>query len=122
MSRASGCAIGLAALALAACAGTRAPDNPDALACLPPANEAMRSRDYTTRLSGYTQRADAFAVCMAQRGYALDEEELDARLLHFEQVKYANPYGGDPVWAKRIEREKLRIDPALWRKETGTQD
>ena len=117
MRRASGCAIGLAALVLAACAGTRAPDNPDARACLPPENQAMRSRDYTMRLSGYTQRADAFAVCMTQRGYALDEEQLDARVLHFEQVVNANRYSGDPAWAKRIEREKLRVDPALWRTE-----
>jgi len=107
-------AVGLAALLLIACAGARAPDNPDARACLPPGNEAMRSNDYTMRLSGYTQRADAFAVCMTQRGYVLDEDELDARLLHFEQVINADRLSGDPVWAKRIQREKLRVDPELW--------
>jgi hypothetical protein len=108
------CAIGLAALLLAACAGNRPPPNPDAQACLPPENPAMRSRDYYMRLGGYTQRADAFAACMTGRGYVLDENELEARMLHFEQVRNAEWLGGDPIWAMRIYREEQRINPELW--------
>jgi hypothetical protein len=107
-------ASGVAALLLAACAGHQVPDNPDARTCLPPENPAMRSRDYNMRLAGYTQRADAFAKCMTDHGYALDENELEKRLLHFEQVKNANVMGGDPGWAMRIEEQELRVNPTLW--------
>ena len=108
-------AIALAALLLAACAGQHPPENPDARTCLPPENPAMRSTDYYMRLSGYTQRADAFAACMSEHGYVLDENELDARVLHFEQVSNAQWLGGDPAWAMRIYREEQRINPELWR-------
>ena len=83
----------LAALVLAACA-SKPPENPDARACLPPENPAMKAKDYNMRLAGYTNRADAFARCMTEHGYVLDEKELDARLTHFEAVKNANVTGG----------------------------
>jgi len=104
-------------LLLAACAGNRPPPNPDAEVCLPPENAAMQSRDYYMRLGGYTQRADAFAKCMTERGYFLDERELDARVLHFEQVKNAEWLGGDPAYAMRIYREEQRVNPELWERE-----
>ena len=110
-------AFGLAALLLAGCAGNRPPPNPDAQVCLPPENPEMRSRDYYMRLGGYTQRADAFAHCMTERGYWLNERELDARVLHFEQVKNAEWLGGDPAWAMRIYREEQRVNPELWERE-----
>jgi hypothetical protein len=112
-------AIGLAALLLAACASKPAPDNPDALACRPPENPEMRSHNYYMRLSGYTQRADAFAACMTKRGYVLDDDELDARMLHFEQVKNAQWLGGDPAWAMRVYRQEQRMNPELWEREPG---
>jgi hypothetical protein len=115
VNRAAGCAIGLAALLLAACASNRPPESPDARTCTPPENPAMRSNDYYMRLSGYTQRADAFAACMTEHGYVFDEDELDARVLHFEQVKNAEWLGGDPAWAMRIYREEQRMNPELWR-------
>ena len=115
LNRRFGWALGLATLLLAACAGNRPPENPDAHACLPPENPEMRDKEYYMRLSGYTQRADAFAACMTEHGYALDEKELDARMEHFEQVKNANPLGGDPSWAMGIHRQELRMDPQLWR-------
>jgi hypothetical protein len=105
---------GLAALVLVACA-SKPPENPDARACLPPENPAMKSRDYNMRVAGYTNRADAFARCMNEHGYALDDAELDARLRHFEQVKNANQMGGDPSWAMRIEEQELRVNSELWR-------
>jgi hypothetical protein len=51
---------------------------------------------------------------MTDHGYALDENELEKRLLHFEQVKNANVMGGDPGWAMRIEEQELRVNPTLW--------
>jgi hypothetical protein len=107
----------VALLLLAACAGNRPPPNPDAEVCMPPQNPEMRSRDYYMRLGGYTQRADAFAKCMAERGYVLDEQELDARVLHFEQVKNAQWLGGDPAYAMRIYREEQRVNAELWDRE-----
>jgi len=107
-------AIGLAALLLAGCASKPVPDNPDARACLPPENPEMRSHNYYMRLSGYTQRADTFAECMTKHGYVLDEDELDARMLRFEQVKNAEWLGGDPAWAMRIYRQEERLNPELW--------
>src|SRR5215475_1270818 len=112
--RVAGTAILLAALLLTARAA-RPPENPDARACLPPENPAMSDRNYNFRLAGYTQRADAFATCMTEHGYVLDYVELDDRLRHFEQVKNANVMGGDPVWAMRIEEQKLRADGELWK-------
>ena len=38
---------------------------------------------------------------MDEHGYVLDEEKLDADLLHFEQVKNADVLGGDPQQAMR---------------------
>ena len=105
----------LAVLVLAACA-SKPPENPDARACLPPESSAMRDKDYNIRLAGYTHRADVFATCMTEHGYVLDENELDARLTHFEQVKNANVMGGDPIWAMRIEEQVLRTDPELWKR------
>jgi hypothetical protein len=111
-------AIGLAALLLAACA-SKPPDNPDALACQPPENPEMRSDNYYMRVSGYTQRADAFAECMTKRGYVLDDNALDARMLHFEQVINAQPMGGDPAWPMQIYRQEQRMNPELWEREPG---
>jgi len=105
----------LATLVLVACAA-RPPENPDARACLPPENPAMRDKNYNFRLAGYTQRADAFATCMTEHGYVLDYNELEERLTHFEQVKNANVMGGDPIWAMRIEEQVLRTDPELWKR------
>ena len=113
--RVAGATIALATLVLAACAA-RPPENPDARACMPPENPAMRDRNYNFRLAGYTQRADAFAACMTEHGYVLDQNEFDERLLHFEQVKNANVMGGDPTSAMRIEEQALRTDPELWKR------
>jgi hypothetical protein len=114
VNRAAGCAFGLAVLLLAACAS--APENPDARACLPPKNSAMTARDYTMRVAGYTRRADAFAACMTERGYVLNEDQLEERMRHFEAVKNADVMGGDPLWAMRIHEQELRVDPELWQR------
>ena len=114
LSVVAGRTITLAALLLAACAS--APENPDARLCLPPKNAAMTASDYNIRLAGYTRRADAFAACMTERGYVLNEDQLEERMRHFEAVQNADVMGGDPLWAMRIHEQELRVDPALWRR------
>jgi hypothetical protein len=51
---------------------------------------------------------------MQEHGYVLDEEELDRRLLHKEQVKNSDPMGGDPAFILARYRQELRMDRALW--------
>ena len=108
--------LAFAALLLAGCAGSRAPDNPDARACLPPKTRELTSHHYEPRLAAHKARADAFAGCMQERGYQLDEVALNDRLRHFEQVKNADPLGGDPWQAIQIRRQELRTSPDLWRR------
>jgi hypothetical protein len=101
---------------LAGCAGNRAPDNPDARSCLPAKTRELSSRDYQTRLAAHKARADAFAACMQARGYSIDQVALEERLRHFEQVKNAQPLGGDPWQAVQIRRQELRTSSDLWRR------
>jgi hypothetical protein len=102
-------------LLAAACASSRAPENPDVKACLPPATKVLYSRDYDTRLAAHRARADAFAQCMQDRGYTFDQDALDQRVLHFEQVKNADLYGGDPLRASRVYEQEQRLSAELWR-------
>ena len=98
----------------AACASRQAPENPDAQACLPPATKPLYSRDYETRLAAHGARADAFAQCMQERGYTFDQDALDQRVLHFEQIKNADRYSGDPLWASRVYEQEQRLSAELW--------
>ncbi len=75
----------------------------------------MKAKDYNMRLAGYTNRADAFARCMTEHGYVLDEKELDARLTHFEQVKNADRWEAIQAGPMRIEEQELRVNPEVWR-------
>jgi len=108
----------LALVALAtlpgACAIERAPDNPVALACLPPETDALYADDYGVRLKAYTQRADAFSKCMEERGYVLNDYLVKQRLRHYEEVSNAQVLSGDPWWGMQIYRQQLRVDPTLW--------
>jgi hypothetical protein len=79
------------------------------------AADAVTTSDFDTRASLLRMRADAYSDCMQERGYVLDEEELDRRLLHKEQVKNGDPLGGDPAPFLALYRQELRMNPALWR-------
>ncbi|MCW5619617.1 MAG: hypothetical protein KIS79_00720 [Burkholderiales bacterium] len=102
------------ALALAACASRRPEPPPEVQACMPPSrfiggNEAQR-------LARLTERAQTFAACMQAKGYVLDEAALDDALRRFEQVKNADPRGGDPRGAMKLRKQELSMDPTLWHK------
>jgi hypothetical protein len=79
------------------------------------AANAVPATDFDTRASLLRMRADAYSDCMQERGYVLDEEELDRRLLHKEQVKNGDPMGGDPAPFLALYRQELRMNPELWR-------
>jgi len=76
---------------------------------------AVPATDFDTRASVLRMRADAYSDCMHERGYVLDEEELDRRMLHKEQVKNGDPMGGDPAPFLALYRQELRMNPELWR-------
>jgi hypothetical protein len=104
-------------LAAWACAGTQEPVDPQALACMP-AKEKIRASDFETRLSALKGRAARVAACMEQRGFTLDEDRLARELEHFEDVKNADPLGGDPWQAVALREQELRASPHFWRRET----
>ena len=79
------------------------------------AANAVPKTDFDTRTTLLRMRADAYSDCMQERGYVLDEEELDRRLLHKAQVKNSEPMGGDPAPFLALYRQELRMNPELWR-------
>ena len=86
--------------------------------CRQAANDVPKT-DFDTRASLLHMRADAYSDCMEARGYVLDEEELDRRVLHKGQVKNGDPLGGDPAPFLVLYRQELRMNPELWR--TGSR-
>ncbi len=120
------CAFGMASLALclavlAACAGK--PVDPgiaqDAKGCLAAAPKATGGSDYTARLNSLRARAAMFSGCMEQHGYALDDAKLQEEMTRFEQVRNADPLGGDPRPAAKLHEQELICDPAFWRRATS---
>jgi hypothetical protein len=108
----------LAALALGAAgcaskAGEAPP--PEALACAQQ-SAPVRAREYAERLRLLEQRAKAFAACMSERGFVLDEAKLEAELLRLAQVRNAQWLGGDPQLELALREQELRASPALWRR------
>jgi hypothetical protein len=99
-------------LAASGCA-SRTPVN-EVPACRQAAN-AVPATGFDSRLSLLRLRADAYSDCMHERGYVLDQEELDRRLRYEEQVKNSDPMGGDPAFFLAQYRQELRMNPALWR-------
>jgi len=79
------------------------------------AANAVPKTDFDTHAFLLRMRADAYSECMQERGYVLDEEEFDRRLLHKEQVKNGDPMGGDPAPFLAVYRQELRMNPELWR-------
>jgi hypothetical protein len=106
----------LPGIALVSCGGKDAArgDVPEVSQCRQAA-AAVPVTDFDTRASVLRMRADAFSDCMQERGYVLDEEELDRRLLHKEQVKNSAWLGGDPALFLALYRQELRMNPELWR-------
>ena len=120
---ASAVALASSALCLAvltACAGK--PVDPgiaqDAQGCLAGAPKATGGSDYTARLNSLRARAALFSGCMQQHGYALDDAKLQDEMTHFEQVRNADPLGGDPRPAAKLHEQELICDPAYWRRST----
>jgi hypothetical protein len=79
------------------------------------AANAVQRTELDTASSVLERRADTYADCMVAHGYVLDQEELDRRLLHKEQVRNSDPMGGDPAFMLIAYRQQLRMDSALWR-------
>jgi hypothetical protein len=108
----------LAALALgvAGCASRagEAP-SPEALACVQDSGE-VRAREYAERLRQLQERARAFAACMGERGFVLDQAKLEAELLRLEQVGNAQWLGGDPQLELALREQELRASPEFWRR------
>jgi len=93
-------------------------DAPQGVAEVPECRQAAKAvpaTDFDSRLGLLRLRADAYGDCMQERGYVLDEEELERKLLHKAQVKNSDPMGGDPVFFLAEYRQELRMNPALWR-------
>jgi hypothetical protein len=85
---------------------------------VPECRQAARSvptTDFDSRLGLLRLRADAYGDCMQERGYVLDEEELERKLLHKAQVRNSDPMGGDPAFFLAEYRQELRMNPALWK-------
>lgn len=111
------CAVCAVALAAAACAGNQERQiDPEAGACVEPPPR-IGSPDFDARRAALAARAERFGTCMRERGFALDEARLEQALERFEQVKNADPYGGDPWQAVALRKEELRASPHMWRRE-----
>jgi hypothetical protein len=104
----------LAAALLGAC-GSHSPRGvADVPQCRHAAN-AVQGTEFDTREQLLTLRADAYSECMQAHGYVLDEEELERRMIHKEQVKNSDMLHGDPYYILKRYRQELRLDPDLWR-------
>lgn len=113
--RASALAV-LAALALPGCA-TQSKEEiaPEARACVQDGGR-VRNSNYAEHLAILKQRANAFAACMTEHGFVLDEAKLQQELLREEWVHNSNVLGGDPLHLLMLREQELRASPALWRK------
>jgi hypothetical protein len=92
------------------------PVDPDAAACLEHSKSAPPPPYNTSELAVLTARADAFDACMSGRGFVYDDASADERLRKFESKRMFDLWKGDPYAAVQLERQKLRLTPALWRR------
>ena len=109
------CSAAAIALALSAGCGSKAPRG---VAEVPECRRAAASVEKSPFDVGiqYLQRqADAYSDCMTAHGYALDQDQLDEDLKHFEQVQNAQWMGGDPQLLVAQKRQKMRMSPQFWR-------
>jgi hypothetical protein len=105
--------LGLGASGCASKTGDAVP--PEATACMQD-NSRVRARDYAERLRLLRQQASAFAACMSEHGFVLDEAKLEAELRRLAQVRNADRLGGDPQLELALREQELRAMPAFWRR------
>ena len=79
------------------------------------AAENVPKLDFDIGIDYLRRQADGYSQCMEARGYELDQKQLDDAIEHFEAVKNADVKGGDPAPLIAVQRQKLRMSPALWR-------
>jgi hypothetical protein len=109
----------MAAAALAGACASAPPASPEASACLKDAPKARRTSDYVQSMASYKTRAIFFAGCMEAKGWQPDEQKISEELLRIEQVRNADPRGGDPQLELRLKEQELRALPQYWRKADG---
>lgn len=97
------------------CATTQSEPIADTSACPTPSTR-VRARNDLERFQELQGRADAFAECMESHGFAADQDAIDRDVLHYEQIRNADPYGADPQMSVRIREQELRLSPKYWRK------
>ena len=108
----------LVGIALMVASGCASRDKPQGVAEVPECRQAAKAvpaTEFDSRTLLLQLRADAYSACMEQHGYVLDQEEFDRQMLHKEQVKNADPMGGDPAFILARYRQELRMDPSVWR-------
>lgn len=108
----------LTALALLSACGTQGPRGVAEVPQCRAAAQSVPNTEFDSRVQVLTMRADAYSECMQKLGYVFDEAELERRMTYKEQVKNADPLGGDPYWILARYRQELRMDPDLWRSTT----
>jgi hypothetical protein len=109
------CGAATIALALSAGCGSKAPRG---VADVPECRRAAASIEkspFDVGIQYLERQADAYSDCMTAHGYALDQDQLDEDLKHFEQVQNAQWMGGDPQPLVAQKRQKMRMSPQFWR-------
>ena len=111
----------MAALAViaAGCATSSQPTDPKATACLQHSRSVAPAPDRAPALADLTAQADAFAACMSANAFAYDQDSADERLRKFEAKRMFDPWRGDPYAEVQRERQRLRLNPELWRRSAG---
>jgi hypothetical protein len=98
---------------------TQAPADPKAASCLQHSRSVAPTHGRSPPLADITAQANAFAACMSANAFVYDQDTADERLLKFEQTRMFDPYRGDPYEAVQLERQRLRLNPGLWRRSPG---
>jgi hypothetical protein len=111
----------LAALSAMAvgCATQPAPTDPKAVACLQHSRSVAPAQGRKPPLADLTAQASAFAACMTANTFVYDQDAADERLKKFEAKRMFDPWRGDPFEEVQRERQRLRLNPELWRRSAG---
>jgi hypothetical protein len=114
----SGVLAALSAMAVG-CSTQPAPGDPKAVACLEHSRSVAPAQGRKPGVADLTAQANAFAACMTANAFVYDQDAADERLLKFEQRRMFDPYRGDPFAELQRERQRLRLNPELWRRGAG---
>ena len=109
-------AVGLVVLALGSGCANR-PRTPEGVVEVPACRQAADATDRNEFANPQTQleiQADAYAICMQEHGYVLNQDALDTKMRYEEQVQNGKWLGGDPFFYLKALRQKLRMSPAYW--------